>query len=91
MIFIGRYLVPGVARFPGVSTVGGIIGQCYGRSARLLTGVFSFICCAGVVGAQMEARAWSFTCCWGWISTWASSSAAGSCALQSPPFGGCSR
>ena len=55
MIFIGRYLVPGVARFPGVSTVGGIIGQCYGRSARLLTGVFSFICCAGVVGAQMEA------------------------------------
>lgn len=55
MIFIGRYLVPGVSRFPGVSTVGGIIGQCYGRSARLLTGIFSFICCAGVVGAQMEA------------------------------------
>lgn len=55
MIIIGKYLVPGVARFTGVSTVGGIIGQCYGRSARLLTGVFSFICCAGVVGAQMEA------------------------------------
>ena len=55
MIFIGKYLVPGVARFQGESTVGGIIGRAYGRSARLLTGLFAFICCAGVVGAQMEA------------------------------------
>lgn len=55
MILIGRWLVPGVERFKGASTVGGIIGQSYGRAARLLTGVFSFVCCAGVVGAQMEA------------------------------------
>lgn len=55
MILIGRWLVPGVARFSGVSTVGGIMEQAYGRSARLLTGIFSFLCCAGVVGAQMEA------------------------------------
>lgn len=55
MILIGKFLVPGVARFPGVSTVGGIMEASYGRRARLLTGVFSFLCCAGVVGAQMEA------------------------------------
>ena len=54
MILIGKFLVPGVSRFPGAVTVGGIIGEAYGRKARVLTGLFSFFCCAGVVGAQME-------------------------------------
>ena len=54
-ILIGRFLVPGVRRFRGAATVGGIIGASYGRAARALTGVFSFVCCAGVVGAQMGA------------------------------------
>ena len=55
MILIGRFLVPGVERFPQAKTVGGIVGTAYGRSARVLTGFFAFLCCAGVVGAQMEA------------------------------------
>ena len=54
-ILIGRFLVPGVKRFEGVASVGGLIGKVYGRSARMLTGFFSFLCCAGVVGAQMGA------------------------------------
>ncbi len=60
MILIGRFLAPGVALFPGVSSVGGIIGQSYGRSARILAGLFSFVCCAGVVGAQMESMGMVF-------------------------------
>ena len=54
MILIGKFLVPGIVRFPNASTVGGIIGIAYGDRARRLTGVFAFLCCAGVVGAQME-------------------------------------
>ena len=54
MVLIGKFLVPGVARFPGAVTVGGIVGEAYGKRARVLTGLFSFLCCAGVVGAQME-------------------------------------
>ncbi len=54
MLLIGNYLVPGVARFPHAKTVGGIMGEAYGERARQLTGIFSFLCCAGVVGAQME-------------------------------------
>ena len=54
MLLIGKFLVPGVARFPGAGTTGGVIEAAYGRRARVLTGVFSFLCCAGVVGAQME-------------------------------------
>lgn len=54
MILIGKYLVPGVQYFPNAKTVGSVVGEAYGSSARCLTGIFSFLCCAGVVGAQME-------------------------------------
>ncbi len=54
-ILIGKFLVPGVERFKGAATVGSIIGMTYGHAAQVLTGIFSFICCAGVVGAQMGA------------------------------------
>lgn len=54
MVLIGKFLAAGVARFPDARTVGGIIGQSYGKRARFITGIFSFLCCAGVVGAQME-------------------------------------
>ena len=55
MILIGRFIVPGVSRFSGVSTAGGVIGRAYGRRARVLSGLFIFLCSAGMVGAQMEA------------------------------------
>lgn len=54
MIFIGKYLVPGVRHFPNAKTIGGVIGKVYGETAQYITGIFSFLCCAGVVGAQME-------------------------------------
>lgn len=59
-ILVGRFLVPGVRRFDGAATVGGVIGIAYGRAARVLTGIFSFACCAGVVGAQMGAMGMVF-------------------------------
>lgn len=55
MILVGKYLVKGVARFPNARTVGDVIGSAYGRVAHGVTGVFSYLCCAGVVGAQMSA------------------------------------
>ncbi len=54
MLLIGKFLAPGVARFPHAKTVGGILGAVYGADARRATGLFSFLCCAGVVGAQMN-------------------------------------
>ena len=54
MILIGKYVAAGVGRFPSANTVGGVITASYGESAGLLTGLFSFVCCAGIVGAQME-------------------------------------
>lgn len=60
MMGIGRFLVGGVARFRGVTTVGGILERDYGRGARVLCGLFSFLSCAGVVAAQMEAMGLTF-------------------------------
>ena len=60
MMAIGRWLVPGVARFRGASTVGGILERDYGKGARALTGGFAFLSCAGVVAAQMEAMGLTF-------------------------------
>lgn len=60
MMLIGRFLAPGVARFRGVSTVGGILERDYGCGARILTGLFSFLSCTGVVAAQMEAMGLTF-------------------------------
>lgn len=54
MVAVGLFLAPRVGRFAGVYTVGGIMERAYGRHARILTGLFAFLCCAGVVGAQME-------------------------------------
>ena len=54
MILIGKFLVVGVSRFPNAKTVGGIMGTAYGDTVRRISGIFSFLCCAGVVGAQME-------------------------------------
>ncbi len=60
MMGIGRFLVGGVARFQGVSTVGGIVATDYGRGAGVLCGIFSFLSCVGVVAAQMEAMGLTF-------------------------------
>lgn len=60
MMAIGRFLVCGVARFEGITTVGGILERSYGRGARVLCGGFAFLSCAGVVAAQMEAMGLTF-------------------------------
>ena len=52
-ILIGKFLVPGVARFPRATTAGGVLEAAFGRPARIAAGFLSFGCCAGMVAAQM--------------------------------------
>lgn len=43
-------------RFPrGAASAGDIMGAAYGEGSRIATGVFSFMLCAGIVGAQVGA------------------------------------
>ncbi len=54
-MLIGKYLVPGIARFKGATSTGDIMTRAYGKRAGILTGMVAFLTCAAVVGAQMEA------------------------------------
>ena len=54
MVLTGRFLAPGVARFDGCATVGDILARQYGEAAGVAGGLCAFLCCAGVVGAQVE-------------------------------------
>ncbi|TVU71240.1 MULTISPECIES: sodium:solute symporter family protein [Cobetia] len=51
-ILAGLFIAPRLKRYSGAQTVGDIMAHHYGRSARLLTGVFSLIFCIGILGAQ---------------------------------------
>ena len=51
-ILVGYFVAPRLKRYYGVETLGDIMQQHYGRSARLLTGVISVVYCVGLLGTQ---------------------------------------
>lgn len=53
-ILTGRYLVSGLTRFRGAHSVGDIMSRAYGKRAGIISGVFAYITCIGVIGAQVE-------------------------------------
>ncbi len=60
VILIGKYVVPNIKSFKDVSSTGEIMGKCYGKNAQIFTGIFAFIVCAGILGAQISAISYIF-------------------------------
>ena len=87
MVLIGKFLVPGVACFPGAVTVGGIVGEAYGKRARVLTGLSLSFAALAWSGPRWNPLGWCSTSFWGWSITWGSSWAAASFLLYTT-FGG---
>jgi len=54
-LLVAKFIVPNVNRFKGAISVGDIMGRAYGRTAQIITGIFSILLCAGIVGAQVGA------------------------------------
>ncbi len=54
-ILVARYIAPRTGNFPNVISVGDIMEQGYGKTAKVVTGFFSVFLCAGIVGAQVGA------------------------------------
>lgn len=52
-ILIGKYIAPKIEKFRGCISVGDIMGKSYGSFAQIITGVVSFVLCAGILGAQI--------------------------------------
>jgi SSS family solute:Na+ symporter len=55
-ILIAKFIAPRIHRFQGKAlTVGDIIEEGYGRSAKIISGFASLVCCGGIIGAQVAA------------------------------------
>lgn len=54
-LLVATFIVPRVGRFEGAISAGDIMGRAYGRAPQVITGVFSILLCAGIVGAQVGA------------------------------------
>lgn len=59
-IFVARYIAPKMAKYPDAISVGDIIEPHYGRLARVFSGVFGVLLCAGILGAQVGAMGYVF-------------------------------
>ncbi|MDX9753800.1 MAG: sodium:solute symporter family protein [bacterium] len=54
-IFVARYIAPRTVHFPNFISVGDLMEPAYGKTGRIITGLFSVFLCAGIVGAQVGA------------------------------------
>ncbi len=59
-ILVATYIAPQIKRYENPITVGDIMDFHYGKGARIITGVFSVILCAGIMGAQVGAMGYIF-------------------------------
>lgn len=54
-IFIATIVAPRMQKYTKFHSVGNMIGSHYGQKAKIITGIFSVIICAGILGAQVSA------------------------------------
>jgi len=52
-ILVATFIAPRMDKFRDVISVGDIMQHSYGRVGKIVTGIFSFMLCAGIVGAQV--------------------------------------
>jgi len=54
-ILVAKFIAPRMGNFPDVISTGDIMERGYGKAAKVVTGFFSVLLCAGIVGAQVGA------------------------------------
>lgn len=59
-ILIAAFIAPRMGRFNKVISVGDIMEQDYGKTGKVITGFFSLLLCAGIVGAQVGGMGYIF-------------------------------
>ena len=59
-ILVARFIAPRMDRFPGVISAGDIMETAYGKLGKVVTGFFSVLLCAGIVGAQVGGMGFIF-------------------------------
>lgn len=59
-ILVARFVAPRMARYPNAISVGDIMEEHYGQAARVFSGFFGVVLCAGILGAQVGAMGYVF-------------------------------
>lgn len=60
VILVGKFIVPKMKKFDNISSTGEIMREAYGKKAQIFTGIFAFMVCAGILGAQISAIGYIF-------------------------------
>jgi SSS family solute:Na+ symporter len=55
VILVALFIAPKMDKYRDCLSIGDIIAKSYGKTAQIITGVFSMIICAGILGAQVGA------------------------------------
>ena len=59
-LLVARYIAPNAGRFPKAISVGDVMEVDYGKVGKVVTGVFSVLLCAGILGAQIGGMGYLF-------------------------------
>ncbi len=59
-ILVATLIAPKMARFKSSISVGDMMGHLYGKHARTITAICSFLVCTGIIGAQINAMGYVF-------------------------------
>lgn len=60
IILVGSLIAPRMTKFQKAISTGEIMGMSYGKPARIFTGIFGMLVCAGILGAQVGAIGYIF-------------------------------
>jgi len=59
-LLVARYIAPRMDRFSNAISVGDIMYEAYGKTGKVVAGVFGMTLCAGILGAQVGAMGYMF-------------------------------
>ena len=59
-ILVSKVIAPRVGAFPDAISPGDVMERDYGRVGKIVTGIFSVLLCAGILGAQIGAMGYMF-------------------------------
>ncbi|MFO7982520.1 MAG: sodium:solute symporter family protein [Desulfuromonadales bacterium] len=59
-LLVARYIAPNAGRFPTAISVGDVMEVDYGKIGKIVTGIFSVLLCAGILGAQIGGMGYLF-------------------------------
>ncbi len=59
-ILVAKLIAPRIGAFPNAISVGDIMVRDYGRLGKIITGIFSVLLCAGILGAQIGGMGYMF-------------------------------